>query len=64
MEVEGMIKVKGRDVTFTGKDLKWLERESKLLGMSKQDFFTAVMWEAILAMKRREVLACRTLKKA
>ena len=34
-----MIKVKGKIVTFTGKDAKWLERESKDVGMSRQDFF-------------------------
>lgn len=48
-----MIKVKGKIVTFTGKDAKWLERESKAVGMSRQDFFTGCMWEAIMRFARK-----------
>ena len=47
-----MIKVKGRVATFTGKDAKWLAKESKALGMSKQNFFTGIMWEAVMVRAR------------
>jgi hypothetical protein len=47
-----MIKVKGRIVTFTGKDAIWLKRESKALGLSQQDFFTGMIWEALMRSAR------------
>lgn len=47
-----MIKVKGCVATFTGKDAEWLTREAKTLGMSKQNFFTGCMWEAIMKHAR------------
>lgn len=47
-----MIKVKGNIVTFTGKDAKWLIRESKKVGMSKQAFFTGTLWEDIMRKAR------------
>ena len=49
-----MIKVRGKTATFTGKELKWLIKGSKRLGMSTQIFFTAHMWAAMLHMAEKE----------
>ena len=43
-----MVKVKGRIVTFTGKDLKMLKEAAKLAGMTPRQFLHAAL-EAKLA---------------
>ena len=47
-----MIKVKGRIVTFTGKDLKNLKELAYKYGLSMQDMFTGVLWETIMRKAR------------
>jgi hypothetical protein len=50
-----MITVRKNKAYFTGKDKKWLEQESKDLGLSIQETFTGMMWEMIMREARKGV---------
>lgn len=49
------IKVKGRIVTFTGKDALFMTKEAKELGLSEQALFTGLLWEAVMRYARNGV---------
>lgn len=49
-----MIKVKGRDVTLTGKDAEKLQRAADLEGTTPQKLFVKLLREAIKRDKKRE----------
>ena len=48
-----MIKIKGRVVTFSGKDYLALRKISKRLGLSMQNVFTGMAWEYIMAKAQK-----------
>lgn len=50
-----MIKVKGRIVTFTGKDLAFMKKDAKRLGLTPQNWFTGMLWEMVMRKAREGV---------
>lgn len=47
-----MITVRGKKVTFTGKDRKRMETIAKDLGLNVQTAFTGMLWEHIMRVAR------------
>jgi hypothetical protein len=50
-----MIKIRGKIVTFTGKDAKRMKMLAGELGLSAQDTLTGCLWEHIMLLARRGV---------
>jgi hypothetical protein len=49
------VKVKGLDVKITGKDAVKLQEVADRYGMSVQDTFTGLMWEAVMNWARQGI---------
>ena len=47
------VKVKGLNVQLTGKDAKQVQEVADRYGMSVQDVFTGLMWEAVMNWARQ-----------
>jgi len=53
--VHKVIKVKGRIMTFTGKDNKMIRKYAKLYDMKVKDFVIGVLWSQIMRKKKEEL---------